>query len=221
MKVARGGSWSDRPKDAGSTVRFAYESYQKVYNVGFRVVVEDARDGEFALAPVAPVVAELEEGAVGAAPTVARVALGDVTAKDGGGGNSREGPRLALDGDTSTKWYHGGAKSTWVQCKFPKGAKRAFGGYNIVSGNDCPSRDPADWRVQGSDDGKSWTTLDERKGEKFTGRHQLRRFTFKEKKPFNIYRLCIDKSLKVDDGIQLSEFQLTDEVKANKKRKKK
>ena len=40
-KVARGGSWSDRPKDAGSTIRFRYESYQKVYNVGFRVIIED------------------------------------------------------------------------------------------------------------------------------------------------------------------------------------
>jgi formylglycine-generating enzyme required for sulfatase activity len=40
-KVARGGSWNDRPKTAGSTVRFAYESYQKVYNVGFRVIVQE------------------------------------------------------------------------------------------------------------------------------------------------------------------------------------
>jgi len=39
-KVARGGSWNDRPKTAGSSVRFPYESYQKVYNVGFRVIVE-------------------------------------------------------------------------------------------------------------------------------------------------------------------------------------
>ena len=39
-KVARGGSWNDRPKTAGSAVRFPFESYQKVYNVGFRVIVE-------------------------------------------------------------------------------------------------------------------------------------------------------------------------------------
>lgn len=39
-KVARGGSWNDRPKSAGSTVRFPYESYQKVYNVGFRIMLE-------------------------------------------------------------------------------------------------------------------------------------------------------------------------------------
>ena len=41
-KVARGGSWADRPADAGSSVRRAYQPWQKVYDVGFRVIVEDA-----------------------------------------------------------------------------------------------------------------------------------------------------------------------------------
>ena len=39
-KVARGGSWADRPANAGSSVRRAYESWQKVYDVGFRIIVE-------------------------------------------------------------------------------------------------------------------------------------------------------------------------------------
>ncbi len=39
-KAARGGSWYDRPAGAGAAVRFPYESYQKVHNVGFRVIVE-------------------------------------------------------------------------------------------------------------------------------------------------------------------------------------
>ena len=40
-KVARGGSWADRPADAGSSVRRAYEPWQKVYDVGMRVIVQD------------------------------------------------------------------------------------------------------------------------------------------------------------------------------------
>ena len=40
-KIARGGSWADRPADAGSAVRRAYEPWQKVYDVGFRVILED------------------------------------------------------------------------------------------------------------------------------------------------------------------------------------
>jgi formylglycine-generating enzyme required for sulfatase activity len=40
-RVARGGSWWDRPKHATASFRRAYRPYQPVYNVGFRVVVEE------------------------------------------------------------------------------------------------------------------------------------------------------------------------------------
>lgn len=39
-RVVRGGSWYDRPKYATASFRRAYRPYQKVYNVGFRIVVE-------------------------------------------------------------------------------------------------------------------------------------------------------------------------------------
>jgi formylglycine-generating enzyme required for sulfatase activity len=39
-KVIRGGSWRDRPKRCRSGFRLSYPAWQKVYNVGFRVVVE-------------------------------------------------------------------------------------------------------------------------------------------------------------------------------------
>jgi len=39
-RVVRGGSWFDRPKCATSSFRRQYEAHQKVYNVGFRVVIE-------------------------------------------------------------------------------------------------------------------------------------------------------------------------------------
>ena len=40
-KVARGGSWRDRRKRSTASYRFAYQPYQKVFNVGFRVIVEE------------------------------------------------------------------------------------------------------------------------------------------------------------------------------------
>lgn len=40
-KVVRGGSWIDHPKFAAAYARRAYLPWQKVFNVGFRVVVED------------------------------------------------------------------------------------------------------------------------------------------------------------------------------------
>ncbi|MDR2641822.1 MAG: SUMF1/EgtB/PvdO family nonheme iron enzyme [Planctomycetaceae bacterium] len=40
-KVVRGGSWRDRPKWSRSGLRRPYESWQPVFNVGFRVVCDD------------------------------------------------------------------------------------------------------------------------------------------------------------------------------------
>jgi len=40
-RVVRGGSWYDRPYRATSAYRLAYQPYQKIYNVGFRVVCEN------------------------------------------------------------------------------------------------------------------------------------------------------------------------------------
>jgi formylglycine-generating enzyme required for sulfatase activity len=39
-KVVRGGSWRDRPSRCTSSFRLSYQPYQRVYNVGFRVVCE-------------------------------------------------------------------------------------------------------------------------------------------------------------------------------------
>jgi formylglycine-generating enzyme required for sulfatase activity len=44
-KVVRGGSWYDRPKRCRSAFRLSYPPYQRVFNVGFRVVCEAGADG--------------------------------------------------------------------------------------------------------------------------------------------------------------------------------
>ena len=40
-KVVRGGSWRDKPKSATASYRLPYAAFQKVYNVGFRVIIEE------------------------------------------------------------------------------------------------------------------------------------------------------------------------------------
>ncbi len=40
-RIVRGGSWYDRPERCRSAFRLAYEPYQPVFNVGFRVVLEE------------------------------------------------------------------------------------------------------------------------------------------------------------------------------------
>jgi formylglycine-generating enzyme required for sulfatase activity len=40
--VVRGGSFHDRPMRCRSAFRLSYPAWQRVFSVGFRVVVEDA-----------------------------------------------------------------------------------------------------------------------------------------------------------------------------------
>lgn len=210
-KVARGGSWNDRPKTAGSSIRFPFESYQRVYNVGFRVVIEGVKESEFKMAAapvrvVPPKFISVPDKKV-AAPKVNK-AFGKITAK--GNPSGREGADKAFDGSTKTKWFHNsGTESSWIQCQLPKKKAKILTEYHISSANDCEHRDPMDWQLLGSNDkGKNWTVLDSRKDEKFTERFQRRKFPIKNKKAYNVYRLSIDKPKRAGNGIQLSELNL-------------
>ena len=40
-RVVRGGSWSDRPHRSTSSYRLGFPQWQRLYNVGFRVIIED------------------------------------------------------------------------------------------------------------------------------------------------------------------------------------
>ena len=40
-KVVRGGSWRERPAYSTSAVRKTYRSWQRPFNVGFRIIVEE------------------------------------------------------------------------------------------------------------------------------------------------------------------------------------
>jgi formylglycine-generating enzyme required for sulfatase activity len=53
QKVVRGGSWYDRPKRCRSAFRLSYPTWQRVYNVSFRVIIEAGEPVQVA-AEVAP-----------------------------------------------------------------------------------------------------------------------------------------------------------------------
>ncbi|MFC6356328.1 GH92 family glycosyl hydrolase [Luethyella okanaganae] len=93
------------------------------------------------------------------------------------------------DGDAGTKWL--AFKNTgWVQ--YDLSAPQPMVRYTLTSGNDEPDRDPRDFRVLGSDDGSSWTVLDQRQGEGFDSRSQTRTFELAAPAPaYAHYRLEI------------------------------
>jgi len=82
--------------------------------------------------------------------------------------------------------------------------------YALTSANDFPQRDPMDWRLLGSNDGgKTWSTLDERKGVIFPERHQRQIFKTSNRTAFNVYRLDIKRVREPAEAnaVQLAELE--------------
>ncbi|MER6622212.1 discoidin domain-containing protein [Streptomyces sp. NPDC000931] len=71
----------------------------------------------------------------------------------------------------------------------------AVASYSLVSANDFAERDPRDWTLLGSHDGRTWTPLDTRSGEKFTERFQAREFHLRSHtRAYRHYRLDITRN---------------------------
>jgi hypothetical protein len=120
----------------------------------------------------------------------------------------REGAAQAFDGDTNTKWYNTGAgASGWLQYEFGGGHACVVSRYALTSGNDVPARDPKNWQFQASNDGQTWTTLDERENQAFESRLQTKTYSFFNDQPYRFYRLNILAN-GGDAGLQLSELAI-------------
>ncbi len=75
--------------------------------------------------------------------------------------SSSETVAQSVDGNLGSKWcvIHHGSKMAW---QVDLGEKTALDAYSFTSANDVPSRDPAHWMFEGSDDGKTWKMLDKK-----------------------------------------------------------
>jgi predicted alpha-1,2-mannosidase len=73
------------------------------------------------------------------------------------------------------------------------GGKQTPTYYTLTSG--ANAGDPSDWKVQGSNDGVTWTTLDSRTGETFTWRDQTRPFQISHPGKFSQFRLVVTKTV--------------------------
>ncbi|GAA2504422.1 hypothetical protein GCM10010406_46310 [Streptomyces thermolineatus] len=93
-----------------------------------------------------------------------------------------------LDDSLGTKWLTAGGSGHLV---LTLARPTAVESYSLTSANDFPERDPRDWTLYGSDDGRTWTALDTRIGETFGRRHETREFHLRAKSP--AYReYCLD-----------------------------
>ncbi|MEV0175599.1 GH92 family glycosyl hydrolase [Streptomyces sp. NPDC050803] len=96
-----------------------------------------------------------------------------------------------VDGEPSTKWLT--FESTgWVEFDLDEPVKIAT--YALTSANDHDERDPVDWTLKGSTDGKEWKTLDTRSGESFAERFQTKTYDLAEPAEFGHFRLDVTKN---------------------------
>ncbi|NRQ37626.1 glycoside hydrolase family 92 protein [Nonomuraea sp. NN258] len=110
------------------------------------------------------------------------------------------------DGDVSTKWLVFSATG-WAQYELT--GPVAVVHYALTSAGDAPERDPRDWRLEGSPDGRTWTTLDTRTGETFGARLQRKEYRFTNPTAYTHYRLNVTR---VGGGsiLQLAGWELAD-----------
>ncbi|MEV5970116.1 GH92 family glycosyl hydrolase [Streptomyces sp. NPDC051921] len=78
-----------------------------------------------------------------------------------------------VDLQPGTKWLVF-EPTAWLEFDLDQPVKLAT--YALTSANDAAERDPRDWTLKGSADGKEWTVLDTRSGESFAKRFETRSY---------------------------------------------
>ncbi len=111
-----------------------------------------------------------------------------------------------VDGESGTKWLTF-EPTGWVEFDFDKPRKIAR--YALTSANDFDGRDPKDWTLKGSADGKDWKTLDTRSGENFSERFQTRTYDLAEPAEYRHFRLDITKNNGASGILQLADVQFS------------
>lgn len=125
------------------------------------------------------------------------------SAENTGGGEVKE--NLA-DGEAVTKWLTF-APTGWAEFDLDKPYKITT--YALTSANDYAERDPRDWTLQGSTDGKDWKTLDTRSGETFDERFQTKSYDLPEPAEYPHFRLEITANNGAQGILQLADVQLS------------
>lgn len=116
-----------------------------------------------------------------------------------------------FDNNQSTKWLGAQTNNLWIQLQFKFGDTQAVKKYSMTTANDAATRDPKNWRVEGSNDGKSWDILDEQTNQ-FAGaaRFSTKEYTIPDNKvkEYAYYRLYILNNNGESTNTQLADWKL-------------
>jgi len=124
----------------------------------------------------------------------------------------------AFDDIAGTKWLdfadnYPSTRQSWIQYQYANSVRYVVSRYTITSANDAtiyPARNPANWRLLASnDDGVSWTSLDVRTNQNFTGNFQKLSYSIPNTTAYNLYRFRIDSVANASQAVamQLDELE--------------
>ncbi|WP_171480924.1 GH92 family glycosyl hydrolase [Streptomyces griseoviridis] len=125
------------------------------------------------------------------------------SAENSSGGEVKEN---LVDGEAGTKWL-AFEQTGWVEFDLDGPVKVTT--YALTSANDYGERDPKDWTLKGSTDGKDWKTLDSRTGESFAERFQTKKYDLAEPAEYQHFRLEITKNNGASGILQLADVQFS------------
>lgn len=108
--------------------------------------------------------------------------------ENAGAGETKEN---LVDLQSGTKWLVF-EPTAWIEFDLDAPVKVVT--YALTSANDAAERDPRDWTLQGSADGKEWKVLDSRAGQTFAKRFETRTFGLANDTAYAHYRLEITKN---------------------------
>jgi formylglycine-generating enzyme required for sulfatase activity len=207
-KVARGGSWRDRPKFAKVSHRWDYESYQRVYNVGIRPIIEFSSEAELDSFFNKMKLEKKYTWKKRLIPIKVSTKNAKISANMPDS-NPAEGLSKLIDGTVATKFYSSSYKApSHFIVSFPKATSIA--GYVFVSGNDCPERDPKAWKVYGSNNGSDWVLIDAKTEQYFDKRVAPYKYQLKESATYKDYKFVIEQNN--GNGLQISELKFWKEI---------
>ncbi|MGV9761992.1 GH92 family glycosyl hydrolase [Streptomyces tricolor] len=125
------------------------------------------------------------------------------SAENTGAGEVKEN---LVDGEPGTKWLTF-APTGWVEFDLDKPVRITT--YALTSANDYAERDPRDWTLKGSTDGKDWKTVDTRSGETFAERFRTMSYDLAEPAEYQYFRLEVTRNNGAADILQLADVQLS------------
>ncbi|MFB9909717.1 GH92 family glycosyl hydrolase [Allokutzneria oryzae] len=114
-----------------------------------------------------------------------------------------------VDGNVNSKWLTF-ASTGWLELTLSEPV--AITSYAVSSANDAPERDPKNWKLQGSQDGKAWSDLDVQSGQAFPKRFETKKYELANTAAHKHFRFDISAN-NGGAATQFSEIQLA--VKAS------